>query len=547
MKSIIIYFQITVVTILVLFTSSCENFLTNPPVDRLTSDGFYRTPAQSEQGIIGIYAGLRSLSSSEFFYLSELRSDNLWTLPQPDGFREYSELSTFRAGEDLPTLNRVWNAWYKVIYDANMAIVKIPECDFGTRETFRNQLLGEAHFLRGWAYFELTRLFGNIPIISHPASPNEVLNIPQSTAREVYDNIVLPDLKRAKEYLPPDADLVNANNASIAGRGRADRIAVTAMLGRVYMTMAGFPLNDAGAKALARTELEAVINFSKANGNKYWAPDAMEWKKQWMSDNNNKYSIFAIQYRSGGTGNPMITETGTYLPPSYSTQSRPVNFSGIYVEKSIVAEFLKNEGQDIRGINHSILLEFEAEPNFPAHIPQLEDINLSNPTGIEVPVNSLFYKYYNSKIKRVELGYDPNIEAEMTGNTDWPINYPIIRYEDVLLMFAELLAETNPTSALQIVNDIRTRAGCDAVTTADGNVLDLVKYERRIELFGEGVRWFDLVRWNEWEQAVKDQFARYNNPAGTYTDNVRAGRHLYPIPLAQTNVKPGWYKQNSGY
>ena len=61
--------------------------------------------------------------------------------------------------------NTVWNRWYKLIYDANIALTKIPSCDFGNRDSYKNQLLGEVYFLRGWAYFELARLFANIPII----------------------------------------------------------------------------------------------------------------------------------------------------------------------------------------------------------------------------------------------------------------------------------------------------------------------------------------------------------------------------------------------
>jgi hypothetical protein len=161
----------------------------------------------------------------------------------------------------------------------------------------------------------------------------------------------------------------------------------------------------------------------------------------------------------------------------------------------------------------------------------------------------MFYKYLNSKPKRVELGYSDNIETAMKDDKDWPVNYPVIRYEDVLLMYAELLAgEGNVSGAMDIVNRIRTRAGCDAETASStAEALKFVKRERRIELFGEGVRWFDLVRWNDWQQIITDEFNRYNNPVGAEISNIRNGRYLYPIPLNQINVKPGWYTQNEGY
>lgn len=533
---------------LVMFLASCDDFLTNPPVDRLTSDGFFQTPKQSEQGVIGIYALLRDISRDEFMYMSEFRSDNIW-VRLPDGYRETSEVSNFRAGPDLNYFNSTWNIWYKVIYDSNVALQKIEACDFGTNDIFKNQLLGEVYFLRGWAYFELARLFGNIPIIDKPMSPNEVLNVGQSPASEVYATMVVPDMLKAKEMLPLDINILDSTGKKTPGSGRADKIAAHAMLGRIYMTMAGFPLNDVQAKTLAKTELKAVIDYSESNANKFWAPDSVEWQKQWMSEYNNKYSIFAIQYRSGGTGNPAIFETGAKCPPSY-TGFQVYNELDVWVEKSMVNEYLKvhsNGNRDSRGLGHSILLGYAAEPNWPARTPQYDQLYPGSTE--QVPTNTMFYKYLNTKPKRATLGLTANIESGMKDYRDWPVNYPVLRYEDVLMMYAELLAgEGNPTGAVDIVNRIRQRAGCDPVSASSAvEALNLIKKERRLELFGEGVRWFDLVRWNEWQQTIINMFHAYNNPSGSEDANVKDGRYLYPIPMNQINVKPGLYNQNTGY
>lgn len=543
--------------IISLVTIACDDYLETPPMDRLNSDGFYQTPAQSEQGVMGVYTDLRYLSDNEFWYLSELRSDNLWVQTQPDGYREWSELNTFRAAYDLPMFNTVWNRWYKLIYDANIALAKIPSCDFGTRETFKNQLLGEVHFLRGWAYFELARLFANIPIIDVPMSPKEAANVPQSTVREVYDKIVLPDLKEAKRLLPLNEDMIDIRNQRVAGT-RADKIAVQAMLGRVYMTMAGFPLNDASAKALAEVELKAVIDYSEANTNKYWAPDSTEWKKQWMAEYNNKYSIFAIQHRSGGTGNPSITSTGLMVPPSYTAMSfLSTNRGFIWIEKSLRYEFDKtyeNNRRDARGEGQSILSGYDAEPNagtiWATPYPiQSDTIHLSNGSIKNTYINSMLYKYVNSKHRRAELGLTDDIETAMKDVYDWPINYAVIRFEDVLLMYAEILVSKNDVSgAMDIVNRIRTRMGCDAEIASNAtHAMELIKRERRIEFLGEGIRWFDLIRWNEWQAAHILRINRYNNPAGTDLNYFNNGRYLCPIPMNQQDVKPGFYKQNEGY
>ncbi len=546
--------QLTVAALMVLTATSCNDFLDVPPTDLLGSDGFYQTPTQSEQGIIGIYANLRDLATDEYLYMSECRSDNTWVEPQTNGLREFSEIGTFRAGEDISTFNNAWNAWYRVIYNANIAIEKIPESDFGTNDAMKAQFLGEAHFLRGWAYFELARLFGNVPLIDRPMKPAEVKEIPQSTAKEIIDQVVVPDLLAAKANLPLGADMVDATNSSIAGSGRADRIAAQAMLGRVYMTLAGFPFNEASALPLAETELREVIAFSESNGNKYWAPDSTEWRKQFMpaEDYYNKYSIFAIQYRTGGTGNPAIFWASPALPPTYT--SRRIFGNNIYVEKSLMYEFDKNytvDGEtqrDARGHGYSILTGFDGEPNFPAYTNVTEPLELADGSVVDVLTRTMVYKLLPSKRKIAALGMSIDAEAGLVDDYDWGVNLPIIRLEDVLLMYAEILAPKDVDGAMAIVNRIRERAGCSPETASNAaEALALVKRERQIEFLGEGIRWFDLVRWNEWQSAITSMFDRYNNPEGTNNSNVQGGRYLYPIPLAQLNVKPGFYTQNEGY
>ncbi|WP_342384147.1 RagB/SusD family nutrient uptake outer membrane protein [Bacteroides ovatus] len=543
---------IIAVSILLFAITSCSDFLDIPPVNLLSSDGFYQSPSQSEQGILGIYANLRQLACDEYLYMSECRSDNTWVTPEIN--REYGEIATFRAGDEVATFNTVWNTWYKVIYDANVAIAKIPDCNFNNNDSMKDQFLGEAHFLRGWAYFELSRLFGNIPLIDIPMSPAEVKNVPQSTSREIIDKIVIPDLTTAKSKLPLSKDMVDSKNSLIPKNGRADRIAAQAMLARVYMTLWGFPYNDSSAQSLAETELKAVITFSESNNDKYWAPDSTEWRKQWMpaEEYYNKYSIFAIQYRSGGTGNPAIFYFGPKMPPSYTSFAQFGN--EIFLEKSMMYEFDKTyqiDGKtlrDARGIDYSVLTGYEAEPNNPAYSNIIDKLKLPDGSEVDVFTRTMFYKYLPSKRKIEALGFSMDVETGMKDYLDWPVNLPIIRYEDILLMYAEILTTKDIGEAMKIVNRIRKRAGCAPETAQNAEeALSFIKRERRIELLGEGVRWFDLIRWNEWQSAITGMFDSYNNPQATDKNNVKNGRYLYPIPLNQMNVKPGLYKQNEGY
>ena len=281
-------------------------------------------------------------------------------------------------------------------------------------------------------------------------------------------------------------------------------------------------------------------------------PDSTEWKKQWMSENNNKYSIFAIQYRSGGTGNTAVFNFSSSLPPTYT--SIKIYGNQIYIDKSLMYQMslLNSAGKpDARVYNTTVLTGFAAEKNWPAYSNLLQSVTLPDGTVINnVSSNTMFYKYTNSIRKRASLGYAANIEIAMKDYNDWPVNYPVIRLEDVQLMYAEVLLNkrSDVTGALAIVNKIRARAGADAVSTSlnASQALQAVKAERRIEFCGEGVRWFDLVRWNDWKKAITDKFIDYNT-TDVDVSNIKDGRYLYPIPQNQMLVQPGLYIQNPDY
>lgn len=523
--------------------TACDDYLDQAPKDLLSSDSFYSTAAQAEQGVLGVYSDFRYISDYEYLMMSEVRSDNMWVNPIPDGQRDYSDIGTFRATSSLGTFESCWDMLYKCIYDANVALQKIPNTTF-TDETIKNQLLNETHFLRGWAYFELVRLYGNVPMITEPLSPSEANSTPQSDGLTVINTVVIPDLEAALD-LPDKGAITNSLGTAVPAEGRADRIAANAMLARVYMTLAGFPYNDDTAISKAQTYINTVL----AEKSLYWAPTIDEWRKQWTPDYANEYSIFAVQYRTGGYGNPAIFDFSPALPPSYTT----IRIFGnqIYVEKSLRYELDKtysSGNKDLRGEDWSILDGYDAETNYPAYTNSKEDLTVDGEV-VQVYVNSMYYKYLPSIRKLATLGMSLD-ESELKDYYDWPVNFPVLRIEDIMLLNSEILIQQgNISEALEAVNEIRTRAGVDEVPTDvdAATALEYVKRERRIELMGEGVRWFDEVRYGTWQQDIIDMFDRYNNPTGTSTTDVADGRYLYPIPENQMNIKPGTYTQNEGY
>lgn len=519
---------------LTLSLSSCESWLEVEPNDTRTTDYFYSTPSEMEQAIIGIYNGLLPISDYSWL-MSEVRSDNAWVDKTTDKQRDYIDIGTFNPNiSTISTLSGAWNNLYEIIARANMFLSKTDGVTFSS-EAIKNQFIGEAKFLRALAYFDLVRYFGRIPIVLEPVSVNEAMTIKQSEPVEVYETAIVPDLEDAVKKLV-DTPLNYMGNSASAGR--ATQVAAKSLLGRVYLTMAGYPVQDASKKALAEELFSEVIDYSFAN-NKYWASTADEWIKIWISDNDNKYHIFEIQYIAAKNyGNPMVFNSVPAVNDSYTKIQMSGNriwcenqLDGIFKQTDETGAFIDKRCAGT--INTSEFVDEDGTPY----------------TG-----GDFFLKFFEHKMKRKLLGYE-DIDDQIADRTYFPINYPLIRLEDVMLMYAEIVG---PTKGKEMVNKIRTRAGLDALDDdiTIENFADSVDIERRRELASEGIRWHDLVRQNRYVGVLQDMFKRNGSDAnGVITKPetyelyklVTKDSYIYPIPDSQMKVKEGLYEQNKGY
>ena len=173
-----------------------------------------------------------------------------------------------------------------------------------------------------------------------------------------------------------------------------------------------------------------------------------------------------------------------------------------------------------------------------------EDNESYTPTG-----NTFYVKFFENKLKRAALGYT-DMDAQIVDRTYWPQNYPIIRLEDIMLLYAECVGSTD--AGYEMVNKIRQRAGLEALSgLSEENFQEAVANERRYELAEEGQRWHDLVRQNKYVETLKQMFINDDTTVdGTYrkfATRVTADMYLYPIPQSQMEVRTGLYTQNPGY
>ena len=480
---------------------SCKkSFLDQKPISTLSKATFYQTSADIDQAVNGVYNTLLTYPDVFYINLSECRSGNFYTAT-PQAQRDYFNIASFNLDASLPMLQTGWALGYSTINRANLVLENIGHITF-TNDATRRQYIAESRFLRGMAYFELVKVFGGVPVIDHTVLPDEALTIKRSSVADVY-NFITQEMSAAIPDLP-----VSYGASSV---GKITSTGAKAMLARVYLTMTGAPLNQTANYDKARVLLESIIALEVPGTTKnYGVKLVPAYKSLFNSDSDNTSFLFEVQYISGGfgLGNPVPGET------------LPVDIN---------ATIAKYGAYYISGTpSNSLVNSYEAADQ---RLSATISTNYSNTKNATV-VSSFFSKF-------LEPG------KAILNNSDWPINFPIIRYEDVLLMEAEIQNEqatTPPATAIALLNRIRVRAGLLPITpTTTGDFRLAMENERRHEFAWEGLFWPDLVR-------TKRALPVLNSilPA-VYNKTIDQTQLIYPIPRSEIQVLPGLYDQNPGY
>jgi starch-binding outer membrane protein, SusD/RagB family len=467
--------------------SSCsEQFLDLKPISTATSDNFYRTADDFRNAVNGGYAGLQASGiTSNSYIFGEISSDN--TVAVASGsVTDQDEFDRFYIKTTNPYISSRWNDSYSVIARYNTILDKIGAITMD--ETLKNRYIAETKFLRAVVYFTLVRTFGDVPLILKPVStPDEGYAFGRNPKTEVYAQIE-KDLADAEAVLP-----VSYATADI---GRATKGAAKALLGKVYLTQKKFPA--------AASKLKEVVDL----GVYTLLPSYADVFK--VANKNNKESVFDVQYKSGGSGE------GNGWPNSFAPQNSGnsvIAFGGDGNNQPTADVIGAYETGDLR-----------------------KDVSVAssyvNAAGQVIP--DKFIKKY----------YDVPVAKNDNGN-----NIPVIRYADVLLMYAESLNEVSfqpAGDALNYLNQIRTRAGLakkTAVDIPDQQAFRLaMEQERRVELAFEGHRWFDLVRTDRAITVLngkKDQIR--------LVANLTANNMVFPIPQSQIDINKDKIQQNPGY
>lgn len=488
-----------VFSILAISLPTCKNLLVEDPKDQVFIENFFKTENDAIAAVNSIYAVLNSTSfaptfggafHSSYWVMSGLASDEMEN--RLAGSIELDELDQFRHKPVNGTVRDFWINGYKGISNANFAIAGIQ--DMKMDEKLKSRLIGEARFLRGLLYFDLVRLFGDIPLmlsITDPVYPKKAVN----TA--IYEQIIL-DLSFAEKNLPTSYP---ANN----GKGRATSGAAKGLLVKVFLTQKNY------AKAISYCK--DIISSGQYG---LWADFKDAFK---IPNTNGKEALFSVGF---GTGNNSISfwEVGQFnvrlLPKELTESVANINAQGWQVAtKSLLNAY---DPLDRR-----------------REITLLTEVSSKN--GGKITIEPHIQKYWDK------------ITEPLGGNTE--NDFPYLRYADILLMYAEALNEQNngpTTEAYDAINAIRKRARFDG--TKERPILpnlsglnytqfkERLLNERRLEFVGEGQRWFDLVRFNQLESAVK---------AAKSKAIPMAFHKLFPIPQEEVDLNNNLLPQNPGY
>ena len=496
------------IIIVILSVSSCSNdFLNLEPISEMSTDGFYKTEDDINQAVMSAYAGLRAPSERGAIYIGEVRSDNTTFSWVPGDSQHMVSIDNFNDVllADNNNVLPFWNNVYTVIMRCNVVLDHIDDVEF-TNQDMRNQYIGEAKFVRALMYFWLVQTFGGVPKVEAEITVEEAYKLGRSSVDEIYD-LIVNDLKDAETNLP---DSYNVDDI-----GRVTNGGAKGLLAKVYITMAGYPL-EKGVEyyALAETKAYEVIQMPQyslvADYNSLWD----------LSDENSTESLFEIQYKKGGTS------TG-------STWSN--DFAPRFSDKEVVLV------GDKSGFNApTIDMSNAYEAGDPRKFISMRDYYISDATGEQMNVK------YVMKYNDISFGGSDNDN-----------NWIELRLADIYLLYAEALVREgkNPDDALLYLNKIRERARNS--TGGNGDVLPdykdfnstedfllAIEHERRVELAFENHRWFDLVRTKRaqtvmsHEQEIENGF----NPS-SWNDNML----LFPIPQQVILSNPELITQNPGY
>ena len=483
---------------------ACSDLLEEVPVSQPSVENSFKTEANARAAIVGVYSSLHLegvYGKSQSLFTTD--ENNAGSKVPLSGLNLY----TFTA-DNVEVILPIWRDHYQGINRANLAISKIPSIDMDVTE--RNTLVAEAKFIKALLYFNLIRYYGDVPYKESETTSLNNLNIPRTPVDTIYKNII-----RDLEY-----GVVHLKEKATGLAGHATQDAAKTLLSSIYLTKGTMAKRDNTGNGLADFTLAARYAKEVIDSNRYrlcpYFPDAFI-----VQNKNNDEIVFDVQFKSPGLGVGNTIGINMGIP---STASGVDNLSAGGSQGAIRAnpyhQFYYEVADSIRmqWTNARIL------------------INAATGGYTKVSAVSTNPPVSAAKFRR----YPVRSPGFVLQTSDYDVNWPIFRYAEVLLIYAEASNEINgPTQeAIDALNMLRSRARNTNIRGVHRDILprsltlqrstglvnltlsnplvstptafkNYIILERSRELSQEGKRWFDLVRWGILKTTLRGLNAKY--------------------------------------
>lgn len=524
----------TVLLILLLSMTSCNDFLNLAPQGIATDQNFYNDPENAVLSVNAVYEAMtRGEGQSPFgwlahnyeFMFGDILSDDAAKGSTPGDYLEIKQMEEWQNQTNSGIAAATWTNQFRGIFRANQVLLNLPNATID--EVLKARLMGEAHFLRGYYYFYLAKVFGGAPIFENGLAPEDIPSVQRATVAETFA-FAEKEFRAAIEGLPAKSSYATAD------MGRATKGAAQAYLSRIIMYQIGLGINNHNWQEVFDLSLAVVSSNEYALESNY----AQIFEEE---GENGIESIFEIQMtESLLNGNDQASGT-------------------------VENVFQNNRSVWGWGFNNptqNLVDEFESgDPRKACTVYADGDVVLGEEQAIDFP-NANETGYLNRKAAIIRP----------TNTKGSGQNIRKMRYADVLLMHAEAAYHIGQEStARDILNQIRDRArsstrplgseignmtyvayttaeleGVLPPVTASGTaLLEAIYHERRVELGMEALRTWDLIRTGRFVESLPSEEIQSRCAARSETNGLAVPYPVQPIP--QDEVDSWGLLQNPGY
>lgn len=547
--------------------TSCEDYLDTSSKTDMNSQTAYSTPGAAEMDLVGCYDGWQRTISDEgigIYLTAEFASEQAFAGLGLSDAKNNNIIDQFNTGI-APSYNDLYNTdwinYYKAIFRCNQLIQADATINWGGNTKTEGRIMGEARALRAILYFDLVRLFGDVPLLLEPSEDN----IPRTPAKEVYQAI-FDDLKYAAENIPADAYPLKDRNSN---DGRITKYAAEALLARAYLYYTGYygEEHPACSKAEAIDAINDVVENGgyelEKNYKDFWMPssDITSETITKVDDNNTTYAwetSYAGKWYDGtgwrsGQGDlskEIVLNLKFAVTHDYNGNGDGNTFSVYLGPRNRMASSVHiASGWGACSVTPWFVEQYKNDPRFSACVWSVKDAGFSADEADSYEYTGYYTRKYApmcfSNGTRQEVGFKLGDQHQ---NITYYQDYTIMRYADVLLMQSELTGEADG------LNKVRARVGLPA----EDYSIDNIRKERAIEFAFEGIHFWDLMRYEKDGAYAADAIYKAQDGAkvkngGVETttsfskENFTKKKGLMQIPNTQITLSGGVLTQNAGW